>query len=122
MTRIGIITVLLLACSQPPPTQEWRSPSGKSFRVLATGPIQGQGWSGVLVKYDAPSEDPRVLRENADELVQAMFKTADEKHVDVIVVTADHAPGGRKGLVTTSRGYNDVYRRAANGAWEHIDR
>ncbi len=107
------------ACSRPPPAQVWKSPSGRSYRVLAVGPIQGQGWSGLVVKYDAPSEDPQILRENADDLKDAVSRLAEQKQMESIIVTADYAPEGRSGIYT-SRGYNDVYQRAKDGSWQHV--
>lgn len=102
------------------PTQIWHSPSGKSYHVLASGPVQGKGWTGVFVKYDAPSEDPQALREAADDLMNALIKAANDRHADQIIVTADYAPKGRKGLINTSHGYNDVYERGHDGAWNHV--
>lgn len=115
---LGLVTAMA-ACTQQSQTF-LTSRSGKAYRVLAFGPVQGKGWTGVMIKYDAPSEDPRALRESADDLMQMLVKPADDRHADSIIVSADFAPEGRSGFVTKTRGYVDVYRRAAKG-WEHVE-
>lgn len=99
-----------------PAGQPFTLGSGKSVEILAVGPIYGQGWSGLMLKYrtSIPLNDLVTLRKEVDEIWERFMADAEHGGYKAAIISAN---GPEKGfIVTMNDSYNFTFEKN-DGSW-----
>jgi len=114
------ILLAVFAISGEADAGQIRLNSGKSVVLLAMGPMLGQGWSALQLKYrtSLPITDTNSLRNEADELWQRFVIDAEKGGYTSAIISANDSPQGF--IVTHNQSFNFVYKKA-NGAWHTLE-
>ena len=117
-----LVSALCCACSAQQPSRPLKLASGRVVRVLGEGPINfSQGPTALMLKYETDLQvaDAEKLRKEADEVLAILKIDAAKGNFTSVIVSANEKPSGL--IFKTSKGYNFVYEKRADGQWHCLD-
>ena len=115
---IALTFVTLAACVQGPAYQIQQLPSGKPVKVLGmTKMFFSHGDPALILKYqtDLPIDDVPALTKEADEIWSSFRVNVESAGLSAGMISANTPPKGF--ILTTSKSYNFVYKKSADGQW-----
>ena len=116
---IIIVAVLISACGQSTNNfQTHTLPSGKQVKVVGVGKIFFSNDKPALMltyQTDLSIDDKQALSNEADEIWDTFRIDVDKAGLSTGIVSANEQKKGF--IVTTSRGFNFVYKKSPDGQW-----
>jgi hypothetical protein len=117
------VTLAVSGCgvSAPPAQQTVTLPSGKQVKVLGVGKVMfSNDAPALMLKYetDIPIDDKERLSQEADEIWKSFRDDVEKAQLTSAILSANEPSKGL--VVTTSRGFNFVYKRGADGTWSRL--
>ncbi len=94
------------------------TPSGQTHKIIATGPIVGKSWHGMVVKYLAESDDPAVLESSAADIFELIRQKGLPAGIAGVVISAVTVTK-QVGPFTSSSENNIVFTPNEAGVWQH---
>jgi hypothetical protein len=117
-----LVSAFCCACNAQQPLRPLKLGSGRVVRVLGEGPINfSNGSTALMLKYETDLQiaDPEKLRKEADEVFGVLKMDAAKGNFTSVIVSANEKPSGL--VFKTSKGYNFVYEKRADGRWHCLD-
>lgn len=116
------IGCVIAACATGQPSySEVRLPSGNLIKVLGTVRVLFRADDpALMLKYrtECSLEDKAALQREVDEIWTAFRNDIERAGVKNAIISANEPRQGF--IITTTRSFNFVYKRSADGTWEQL--